>query len=69
MVVYCLEKGCELESLTVEELTRFSEVIDKDVFEVLSVEGSINSRISSGGTSFQRVKEAIDEAEKQLRIV
>ena len=69
VVVYCLEKGCELESLTVEELTRFSEVIDKDVFEVLSVEGSINSRISSGGTSFQRVKEAIDEAEKQLRIV
>ena len=69
VVVYCLEKGCELESLTVEELTRFSEVIDKDVFEVLSVEGSINSRISSGGTSFQRVTEAIDEAEKQLRIV
>ena len=69
VVVYCLEKGCELESLTVEELTRFSEVIDKDVFEVLSVEGSINSRISSGGTSFQRVKEAIDEAETQLRIV
>ena len=69
VVVYCLEKGCELESLTVEELTRFSEVIDKDVFEVLSVEGSINSRISSGGTSFQRVKEAVDEAEKQLRIV
>jgi argininosuccinate lyase len=69
VVVYCLEKGCELESLTVEELAQFSEVIDKDVFEVLSVEGSINSRISSGGTSFQRVKEAIDEAEKQLRIV
>ena len=69
VVVYCLEKGCELESLTVEELTRFSEEIDKDVFEVLSVEGSINSRISFGGTSFQRVKEAIDEAEKQLRIV
>ena len=69
VVVYCLEKGCELESLTVEELTRFSEVIDKDVFEVLSVEGSINSRLSSGGTSFQRVTEAIDEAEKQLRIV
>jgi len=69
VVVFCLEKGCELESLSVDELAEFSEVIDKDVFEVLSVEGSINSRISSGGTSFQRVKEAIDEAEKQLRIV
>jgi len=68
-VIYCLEKGCELENLTINELTRFSEVIDKDVFKVLSVEGSVNSRMSSGGTSLQRVKKAVDEAEKQLRII
>jgi len=69
LVVYCLEKGCELEDLTIDELSRFSEVIDRDVFEILSVEGSVNSRISTGGTSFQRVEEAVYEAEKQLRIV
>ena len=69
LVVHCLEKGCELENLSVDELSQFSEVIDKDVFEVLSVKGSINSRISTGGTSFQRVEEAVNEAEKQLGIV
>ncbi len=69
LVVYCLEKGCELENLRVDELSQFSEVIDEDVFEVLSVKGSINSRISTGGTSFQRVEEAVNEAEKQLGIV
>ncbi len=69
VVVYCLEKGCELENLTIDELIQFSKAIDKDVFEVLSVEGSVNSRISTGGTSLQRVKEAVAEAEKQLRII
>ena len=68
-VAYCLEKGCELEELSVDELSRFSGEIDSDVFEVLSVEGSVNSRLSTGGTSLQRVEEAVGKAEKILGIV
>ncbi|WP_163335983.1 argininosuccinate lyase [Desulfopila sp. IMCC35008] len=67
-VAYCLDKGCELYELTVEELQQFSPVIEKDVFEVLSVEGSVNSRISTGGTGLKRVEEAVLNAEKQMGI-
>ena len=67
-VAYCLEKGCELPDLTLQELGQFSEVIGKDVYEVLRVEGSVNSRISEGGTGIQRVEEALLAAEKQLGI-
>ncbi|KJS00911.1 MAG: argininosuccinate lyase [Desulfobulbaceae bacterium BRH_c16a] len=67
-VAYCLEKGCELPDLTLKELGQFSEVIAKDVYEVLSVEGSVNSRISTGGTGLQRVEEALVAAEQQLGI-
>ena len=67
-VAYCLEKGCELPDLSLEELSRFSEVIGKDVYEVLSVEGSVNSRISTGGTGIERVKEALLAAETRLGI-
>ena len=67
-VAYCLDKGCELYDLTVEELKQFSPAIEKDVFEVLSVEGSVNSRISTGGTGLQRVEEAVRNAEKQMGI-
>jgi argininosuccinate lyase len=67
-VAYCLEKGCELPDLTLNELTDFSEVIEKDVYEVLSVEGSVNSRISTGGTAIQRVEEAVIKAELSLGI-
>jgi argininosuccinate lyase len=67
-VAYCLDKGRELPDLTIPELAQFSEVIAKDVYEVLSVEGSVNSRISTGGTGLQRVEEALAAAEKQLGI-
>jgi argininosuccinate lyase len=68
VVAYCLGKGCELEDLSLDELAQFSAVIEKDVFEVLRVEGSVNSRISTGGTGLQRVKEAVGLAEKQMGI-
>jgi len=68
-VAYCLDRGCELEDLSLEDLTRFSEVIGKDVFDVLSVQGSVNSRMSTGGTSLQRVEEAIGVAEKKMGIM
>jgi argininosuccinate lyase len=67
-VAYCLDKGCELYELTVEELQQFSPIIEKDVFDVLSVEGSVNSRISTGGTGLKRVEEAVQNAEKQMGI-
>lgn len=67
-VAYCLDKKCELADLTVDEMRRFSPVIEKDVFEVLSVEGSVDSRISAGGTSTVRVEEALGVAEKQMGI-
>lgn len=67
-VAFCLEKGRELPDLTLEELSQFSEVIEKDVYKVLNIEGSVNSRITTGGTGLQRVEEALVAAEKQLGI-
>ncbi len=65
-VAYCLEKKCELADLTVDEMHLFSPVIEKDVFEILSVEGSVDSRISVGGTSTVCVEEALAVAEKKM---
>ncbi|MEK6201928.1 MAG: argininosuccinate lyase [Desulfobulbaceae bacterium] len=68
VVAFCIGKGCELTDLTVEEMGQFSPVIGKDVFEVLSVQGSVNSRISVGGTGLQRVEEALELAEHTIGI-
>jgi argininosuccinate lyase len=65
-VAHCLDKGCELDQLSLDELQTFSPVIEADVFEVLRVEGSINSRTSPGGTGILRVQEALGLAEQQM---
>ncbi len=68
-VAYCIDKGCELEELSLKELQRFSPAIDDDVYPILSVEGSVHSRLSTGGTGRDRVEQAIQNAEQQLGMV
>jgi len=66
VVAHCQERDIELVDLTLEELQQFSEHLEADVFDVLSVEGSVNSRVSTGGTALIRVQEALDQAEIYL---
>ncbi len=68
IVAHCQKKGIELDEMSVGELRDFSELIGDDIKEFLSVEGSVNSRISTGGTATVRVAEALDLAEKKLGI-
>ncbi|MDF1577210.1 MAG: argininosuccinate lyase [Desulfobulbales bacterium] len=66
VVAYCIEQNKELPGLSLEELRQFAGVIDRDVFALLSVEGSVESRRSTGGTSSVRVGEALARAETEL---
>nr|WP_320011039.1 argininosuccinate lyase [uncultured Desulfobulbus sp.] len=66
IVALCQERDCELIDLSLAELQEHSELIEADIFEVLSVEGSINSRLSAGGTAQVRVAEALAKVEQQL---
>ncbi len=66
IVARCQEQGRELTDLRLDELQEFSDLIEEDVFEVLSIEGSVNSRTTTGGTALVRVEEALRRAEHQL---
>ena len=55
-----------LADLKLSELRRFSRLIGSDVFEVLSLEGSLRSRRHVGGTAPARVKAAIARARRSL---
>ncbi|MDP1957749.1 MAG: argininosuccinate lyase, partial [Rhodocyclaceae bacterium] len=52
-------QGCELAELPLAELQAFSSLIGLDVFDVLSVAGSLAARDHFGGTAPQQVKAAI----------
>ena len=68
IVAHCQQREIELTDLTLADLRSFSELLDGDVQEVLTVEGSVNSRISPGGTAGVRVEEALKLVEKKLGI-
>ena len=69
IVALCQKRGIELAELNLSELQQFSDLIEADIFDVLSVEGSVDSRTSAGGTAGVRVTEALERAEQQLGIV
>jgi argininosuccinate lyase len=68
IVALCQKRGIELTELTLDELQQFSDLIEADIFDVLTVEGSVDSRTSAGGTAGVRVQEALERVELQLGI-
>ncbi len=65
-VAYGVEKNKDLAELDLQELQGFSTDIDADVFEVLTLEGSVASRSHIGGTAPSAVKDAIARARARL---
>ncbi|MHB1099850.1 MAG: argininosuccinate lyase [Burkholderiales bacterium] len=65
-VRYCEEKGCDLGELSLGELKQFSNLVEEDAREVLTLEGSMGSRDHIGGTAPKQVMAAIMRARKHL---
>ena len=59
LVRYCEERGLELHEPSDEELASVSEHLTPAVREVLTIEGSVNSRVGAGGTARVRVDEQL----------
>ena len=65
-VHYAIEQGKPLSNLSLDELQSFGAMINDDVYEVLTLEGSVNARAHTGGTAPARVKEALQAALERL---
>lgn len=65
-VAHCVEQGCDLDDLDLPTLRGFSEAIEGDVFDCLTLEGSVAARDHLGGTAPAQVRAAIARARKSL---
>ncbi|AEC19516.1 argininosuccinate lyase [Pusillimonas sp. T7-7] len=52
----CEDQGCDLADLSLQQLQAFHPSIEQDVFNVLTLEGSVAARNHIGGTAPERVK-------------
>ena len=66
-VKYAIQQNKRLDELRLDELQKFSPSISEDVFEILSLEGSVVSKNTYGGTAPARVKEQIELAKQRMK--
>ncbi len=65
-VAYGVQTGKDLGAMTLDELRQFSDTIQQDVFDVLSLEGSVNARNHIGGTAPNQVLAAVARARVRI---
>lgn len=61
-----VESGRDLGEMSLAELRQFSDVIGEDVFEVLTLQGSVAARDHIGGTAPARVLAAVARARQRI---
>jgi argininosuccinate lyase/amino-acid N-acetyltransferase len=59
VVLAAIDKGVPLEDLTISQLQEFSDRIEQDVYQHLSIESTLNKREALGGTSRSQVEKAL----------
>ena len=67
VVSFAIEQQRQLEEISLEELRQFHQGIQADVFDVLTLAGSVNARNHIGGTAPAQVRAAIARGRKRAR--
>ena len=65
-VAFGVAQNRDLSEMTLQELQGFSGEIDRDVFEILTLEGSVSARNHIGGTAPEQVRAAVSRARERL---
>ena len=67
LVLYCMEKNCAIDDLTLEELKAVSPVFEADLFEAVSMEACVNKRLTIGAPGKEAMERVIALEEAYLR--
>ena len=66
-VAYGVETSKDLSEMSLEELQKFSDIIQNDVFDVLTLEGSVAARNHIGGTAPEQVLKAVADGRERIK--
>ena len=61
-----MDQGCDLAELPLTDLQNLCPAIGEDVYDVLTLEGSVAARRHYGGTAPEQVRRAVEEARARL---
>lgn len=66
LVFYCIEHDKALDDLSLDEYKKFSDIIENDIYDAISMETCVNDRKIIGGPAKDTVLRAIELSEKFL---
>lgn len=66
IVIRAIELETQIEDMSIEELKKFSSLIDADVYDALSLERTLSAKSQIGGTARDLVHEALAAASRRL---
>ena len=67
LVLFCLNKNCSIEDLTLDELKSISDVFEADVYEAITLKTCVDKRLTLGGPSPVKMTEVLELHEKYLK--
>ncbi|MCR5508976.1 MAG: argininosuccinate lyase [Lachnospiraceae bacterium] len=59
LVLYCIDRGCSIDELGIEELREQSPLFDNDIYDAISLKTCVEKRITTGGPGIDALEEAI----------
>lgn len=68
-VRFALDKGCELDGLTLDELRRLSPAFGEDFYQSITLAATVDCHDVIGGTARARVHEAVASAKERLAAI
>ena len=66
LVLYCIEKNCSIDDLTLDELQAVSPVFEEDLYEAVSMEACVNKRLTVGAPGKEAMERVIQMEEEYL---
>jgi argininosuccinate lyase len=66
-VRYCIENDKDIPDLSIGEFRQFSELIDEDIYDYVTLEASVNARRATGGTAREAVERELTRARQERK--
>lgn len=68
MVLQCIQKGCYLLDVSLDEYQDWCPLVENDLFDALSPKTAVERRNSEGGTGFEAVRQQIVAAQSRMAV-
>ena len=67
ITVYCIDKGCAIDDLNIDEFKKFSELFDEDIYEAISLDTCVRKRLTVGAPGPDVMKKVIEYNDNYLK--